>query len=214
MRTCGLFLFLASILPAAEVSGKWNGSMTAEGGASIPIFLALQRPAPELEGSIAFTANVTPKPLEKLALEGDLLTFQTEDNANHIITFRLTVSVRDMKGGAISEGKHLSVYLTPARGTNGYDRWPTNSSFAPKLIYKVDPEYTEEARKAKYQGTVLVYVKVTPDGRPTDLKVLRSLGMGLDEKALECVAKWRFEPGTKDGQAVTVEAQIEVNFRL
>ena len=49
---------------------------------------------------------------------------------------------------------------------------------------------------------------------PPTLKVMRSLGMGLDEKAMECVARWRFEPGTKDGRPVTVEAQIEVNFRL
>ena len=214
MRTVCLILFLASMLSAAEVGGRWDGAMTPEGGRSIPLFMTIREQGQALSGKISFASTGDPVSLERLSLQGDQLTFQVVDNANHVITFRLTVSVRDMKGEAISEGNHLSVYLTPARGTNGYDRWPPNSSFAPKLIYKVDPEYTEEARKAKYQGTVLVYVKVTPDGRPTDLKVLRSLGMGLDEKALECVAKWRFEPGTKDGQAVTVEAQIEVNFRL
>ncbi|MEO8372979.1 MAG: energy transducer TonB [Candidatus Solibacter sp.] len=211
MRT--LIFFLASLLPAAEVTGKWNGAMTAE-GISIPIFLTMQRLAPELSGTIAFTSAATPVPLEKLSLQGDQLKFQAVDSANHVFAFQLTVSGRDMEGEAISEGKHLSVYLAPLRGTNGFDRWPPNSTFAPKLIHKVDPEYTEEARRAHYQGTVLVYAKVAPDGRPTDLRVLRSLGMGLDEKALECVAKWRFEPGTKDGHAVTVEVQIEVNFRL
>jgi TonB family protein len=202
------------MVPAAEVVGQWNGAMTPEVGASIPIFLTMQRPAPELAGSIAFTSDGEPVRLEKIALNGDQLTFQAPDSSGHVIMFRLTVSVRDIKGEAISEGRRLSVYLTPTRGTNGFDRWPPGSSLAPRLMYRVEPEYTDEARKARLQGTVLVYVKVTPEGRATELKILRGLGMGLDEKALECVAKWRFEPGTRDGHAVTVEAQIEVNFRL
>jgi len=85
---------------------------------------------------------------------------------------------------------------------------------APTLIYKVEPEYSEEARKAKYQGTVLLYVQVDPSGKAINMRVLHSLGLGLDEKAMEAVRKWRFKAGTKDGKAVTVEAQIEVNFRL
>ena len=85
---------------------------------------------------------------------------------------------------------------------------------APVLIYKVPPEYTEEARKAKYQGTVLLYVEIGPDGTATNIKVQRSLGLGLDEKAVECVKQWRFKPGQKDGQPVAVAATIEVNFRM
>jgi TonB family protein len=85
---------------------------------------------------------------------------------------------------------------------------------APALIYKVEPEYSEEARKAKYQGTVLLYVQVDPSGKAVNMRVLHSLGLGLDEKAMEAVRKWKFKPGMKDGKPVTVEAQIEVNFRL
>jgi TonB family protein len=84
----------------------------------------------------------------------------------------------------------------------------------PVLLHKVEPEYSEEARKAKYQGTVLLYVEVTPDGRATNIKVTRSLGLGLDEKAMEAVKQWKFKPGYKNGQPVTVAATIEVNFRL
>lgn len=84
----------------------------------------------------------------------------------------------------------------------------------PSVLYKVEPEYSEEARKAKYQGTVVLYVEVDPAGHPRNLRVLRSLGLGLDEKAIEAVEKWKFRPGFKDGRAVTVAAQIEVNFRL
>ena len=85
---------------------------------------------------------------------------------------------------------------------------------APVLLYKVEPEYSEEARKAKYQGTVVVYVEVDPSGRAVNPRILRSLGLGLDEKAIEAIRNWRFRPGYKDGKPVTVVATIEVNFRL
>ena len=85
---------------------------------------------------------------------------------------------------------------------------------APQLLFKVEPEYSEEARKAKFQGTVVLYIVVDEKGLPRDVKVVRPLGLGLDEKALEAVTKWRFKPGYKDGRPVAVVATIEVNFRL
>lgn len=85
---------------------------------------------------------------------------------------------------------------------------------APAVILKVEPEYSEEARKAKFQGTVLLSVIVDEKGNPRDLRVVRPLGLGLDEKAMEAVMKWRFRPGLKDGRAVAVSAYVEVNFRL
>jgi len=85
---------------------------------------------------------------------------------------------------------------------------------APSVLSKVEPEYSEEARKAKWQGTVVVSVVVDELGRPRNVKVQRSLGLGLDQKAVEAVAQWRFKPGLKDGKPVPVFATIEVNFRL
>jgi len=82
------------------------------------------------------------------------------------------------------------------------------------VLTKVDPEYSEEARKAKYSGTVMLEVIVDMEGRARDIRVSRSLGMGLDEKAVEAVTKWKFKPGMKDGRPVNVRALIEVNFRL
>jgi periplasmic protein TonB len=84
----------------------------------------------------------------------------------------------------------------------------------PAVIYKVDPEYSEEARKAKYSGTVMLSVVVDAEGHARDIHVVKSLGMGLDEKAMEAVEKWKFKPGMKGGMAVNVRATIEVNFRL
>jgi len=89
-----------------------------------------------------------------------------------------------------------------------------NGVTAPIVLYKKEPEYSEEARKAKYQGTVVLYIVVDPSGRAVNPKVVRSLGLGLDEKALEAVRQWKFKPGYKDGRPVTVAATIEVNFRL
>jgi TonB family protein len=85
---------------------------------------------------------------------------------------------------------------------------------SPAVLYKVEPEYSEQAREAKFQGTVLLYVEVGPDGKAYNIAVRRSLGMGLDEKAIEAVRRWKFRPGTKGGEPVTVQATIEVNFRL
>jgi TonB family protein len=85
---------------------------------------------------------------------------------------------------------------------------------APIVLLKRDPEYTEAARAAKFQGTVLLGVEIGPDGLAHNIRVVRSLGLGLDEKAMEAVTTWHFKPGTKDGEPVTVAANIEVNFRL
>jgi TonB family protein len=84
----------------------------------------------------------------------------------------------------------------------------------PTIVSKVEPQYSEEARKAGLQGTVLLKIIVDPAGKPRDPKVLRGLGLGLDEKAIEAVNNWQFQAGAKDGQPVPVQAQIEVNFRL
>ena len=85
---------------------------------------------------------------------------------------------------------------------------------APSLIYKVEPNYTEEARKSKIQGVVILYVEIDPTGTPSNIKVTRHLDAGLDDKAIEAVKKWKFKPGMRNGQAVTVAASIEINFRL
>ncbi len=85
---------------------------------------------------------------------------------------------------------------------------------APAVLFKVEPEYSEEARKARFQGTVLLVIVVDERGNPRDIRVIRPAGLGLDEKALQAVQQWRFSPGKKDGRPVAVQAMIEVNFRL
>jgi TonB family protein len=84
----------------------------------------------------------------------------------------------------------------------------------PSLLYKVEPEFSEAARKIKHQGNVVLELEVDPAGIATNLKISRMLGEGLDAKAMEALKAWRFKPGMKDGKPVTVSARIEVSFRL
>jgi periplasmic protein TonB len=84
----------------------------------------------------------------------------------------------------------------------------------PKVLVSADPEFSEEARKAKFSGNVLVYFIVDENGTPTHVRVARGVGMGLDEKAVEAVRLYKFKPGMKDGKPVKVEMAIEVNFQI
>jgi TonB family protein len=84
----------------------------------------------------------------------------------------------------------------------------------PMVVYKVDPEYSEEARVAKVSGTVLLQTVIGTDGKAQDIQVLKSFGFGLDDCAITAVSRWNFKPGMKDGSPVPVYATIEVNFRL
>jgi len=86
---------------------------------------------------------------------------------------------------------------------------------APVLLHQVDPEFSDEARRAKYQGICMISIIVDTNGNPQNPRVVRPLGMGLDEKALEAVRQFRFKPAMKDGKTpVPVMITVEVNFRL
>jgi len=85
---------------------------------------------------------------------------------------------------------------------------------APELIYKVDPEFSEEARKSKTTGNVLVNLIVDQSGHAQNVHVLRGVGMGLDEKAVEAVKQYRFKPAMENGKPVAVEMNVEVLFEI
>jgi protein TonB len=83
-----------------------------------------------------------------------------------------------------------------------------------ELIYKEEPEYSEEARKARWQGTVELAIDIDTSGRPANIRVLHPLGLGLDEKAIAAVQKWRFRPAFSGDKAVTAPATVQVTFHL
>lgn len=198
--------------------------------------------AEKVIGTVATGDESKPVPIQKAEIQGDTLTFEVHDNAGRVVTFRLTLTGTTLNGESTAGGQTSKVSLSQMKGgflqvgggagdrtrpsaENNVGAGQRNSSGSgvlrvgggvspPMLIHKVDPEYTEEARAANYQGTVVLYVEIGPDGTASKVKVVRSPGLGLDEKAIEAVRQWRFRPGQKDGQPVTVTATIEVNFRL
>jgi TonB family protein len=89
-----------------------------------------------------------------------------------------------------------------------------DSFTSPTLIFKVEPEYTQEARAARIEGTVILSIEVDAKGIPQNIKLLRSFAPGLEQKAIDAVSRWRFRPAMRDGQPVAITAQVEVNFRL
>ena len=84
----------------------------------------------------------------------------------------------------------------------------------PTLIFAPDPEFSDEARRAKYQGVCVVGLIVDVTGNPQHVHIVRALGMGLDEKAMEAVRQYKFKPAQFKGKNVAVEVNIEVNFRI
>jgi TonB family protein len=84
----------------------------------------------------------------------------------------------------------------------------------PKPVYTPGPSYTESAQKAKTQGTVALAIVITPEGGVQDIEVCKNLEPSLDQRAVETVRQWRFEPATKDGKPVAAHVNVEVSFRL
>lgn len=208
-----LFFSLAATgaLWAADLSGAWRGVLE-RGDKKDGISLTLEQHGQEISGTLSFDGQPKRSPIEKPELSGDRLTFEIRDNEGRMISFRVTVTDARMTGDA-SAGDRVGKIQLAKTSTTGVYR-VTGGLPAPILVHKVPPEYSEEALRAKLEGTVVLYVQITPNGDATNIKVIRSLGSGLDEKAVECVKQWKFKPGHKGDQPVTVEATIEVNFRL
>jgi periplasmic protein TonB len=117
-------------------------------------------------------------------------------------------------GGGIGSGKGPGVGPGEGGGIGGGIFHVGGGVSPPRAVYSPEPEFSEEARKAKYQGVCTLGLVVGVDGRATNIRVLSSLGMGLDEKAIEAVKNWKFEPAMKDGHPVPVEIALEVDFHL
>jgi TonB family protein len=129
-----------------------------------------------------------------------------------VVKTATTAKVRHRPGYFVNQRVGLALSnVAPRPAAPGvappYDR-------APVLTFKKEPEYSEAAREAKYQGAVLLDIDVDLSGRPVNVHVARSLGLGLDEQAVEAVRLWRFRPASKDGKPVEAKAQVEVIFRL
>jgi protein TonB len=125
-------------------------------------------------------------------------------------------------GGGIGSGEGTGIGsgrgggLGPGEGGGvGGGVYSVGGNVTPPIpIYKPEPPYSEEARKAKYQGTVVLWIIVNIQGSVTDARVVKPLGLGLDEKALDTVRTWKFKAATRNGVPVPVRVMVEVSFRL
>jgi len=129
------------------------------------------------------------------------------------------------QGGVRSNGKGgphgIGDYLGSGPGRYNGPGGPGNGKVErvrvtrqPQVIYKVEPEYSEEARKVKYQGSVLLGIDVDVNGQAINIHVIRAAGLGLDERAIEAVHKWRFRPALSGDSPVVAPATVEVSFHL
>ncbi len=161
--------------------------------------------------------KITPKLAVPPTLVGDPKMVMKSDLPNIGMTNGLNVGVSmgNGHGSGLGSGNGGGLGSGNGGGTGGGDfRIGVNGVSRPSLIYQTEPEFSEEARKAKFQGEVLVHAVIDANGRPTRLVITRPLGMGLDEKAKEAVMQWRFKPAMKDGHPVPVPLDIAVNFQI
>jgi protein TonB len=117
-------------------------------------------------------------------------------------------------GGGVGVGHGPGVGAGSGGGIGGGVFKVGGGISAPKALATPDPEYTEEARNAKTQGMVVLWLIVDQQGNPRDIRVVRGLGFGLDARAIDAVKQWRFEPAMKDGHPVNVQISVEVGFKL
>jgi protein TonB len=117
-------------------------------------------------------------------------------------------------GGGVGSGRGNGIGPGEGGGYGGGIYHVGGGVSNPVLIFAPDPEFSDEARRAKYQGVCVVGLIVDSQGNPQHVRIVRPLGMGLDEKAMEAVRQYKFKPAEFKGRAVAVEVNIEVNFRI
>jgi TonB family protein len=117
-------------------------------------------------------------------------------------------------GGGLGAGHGVGQGPGSRAGYGGGVMNVGNGVSAPQVIHSVEPQFTPEARQANYTGTVGIQLIVDSNGDPQDVRVVRHLGMGLDEEAIAAVKQYRFRPAVYDGHPVSVQMIIDVDFRL
>jgi TonB family protein len=118
-------------------------------------------------------------------------------------------------GGGLGSGNGIGYGPGSGWNTGGGLAQVGGRVSGPVPLFQPEAEFSDEARRAKYQGVCLVGLIVDAQGNPQNVHIVRSLGMGLDEKAMEAVRKYKFKPAMRDGKTpVPVMVDVEVNFRL
>ena len=123
-------------------------------------------------------------------------------------------SMGNGNGSGIGSGNGNGIGPGSGGNTGGGPMHIGGSVRPPSVLYSVEPEFSEEARKAKFSGNVQVYLWVDEQGNPSHVKVVRGVGMGLDEKAVDAVRQYKFKPAMQNGKPVKVDLYVDVNFQI
>jgi len=178
----------------------------------VPPAAVIRNPAPKL----AFEPTVMVPPDIKVAMNNNMPNLG-DPKSSAVIPSNGTGSgggIGSGSGGGVGPGKGPGVGPGEGGGMGGGVFRPGMGATEPRCISCPEPEFSEEARKAKYQGICVIGIIVDAEGRPTNIHIITSLGMGLDEKAMEAVKTWHFAPAMKDGHPVPYAATLEVDFHL
>ena len=175
----------------------------------VPPVVVVRNENPKLEMAPTIVADAQPPNVDMTVFGDPLAGVRAPSNGTGS-----GAGIGSGKGGGVGSGTGQGAGPGRGGGFGGGAYRIGNGVSAPVPLFKPDPEYSEEARKAKFQGSVILQIIVDENGNPKDIKVIRPLGLGLDEKAIEAVQKWRFRAGILNGKPVPVRANVEVNFRL
>jgi TonB family protein len=212
-----LLLALAATvqLTAADVRGIWSGTAETNGG-RIGIVVTLKQDGQALSGTVATSDDTIPEPIESADVRGDTVTFEMHDDARRLVKYRLALADGVMTGDITAGDRVSRVELVPVADAGFYPIAGGRLSSQPLLIRQVQPGYTEGAHTARLQGTVVLQVEIDPSGKVVNspIRIARSLGLGLDEKAIEAVKQWKFKPAVRNGVPVTAPSTLEINFRM
>lgn len=181
-------------------------------------------PRASLSGQITSPTVIVPKEMPKLAVEPTLMVApevkipQGGQVGDPLSQFTQALSNGPGGPGGIGHGccDGVGDGTGPHFGSGPPGIYPAGKMgvSAPQVIYNPEPSFSDEARKSKTQGVVVLMLVVGKDGRTYSIHVRQSLGMGLDEKAIEAVSHWLFRPATLNGQPVATQIAVEVEFRL
>ena len=208
---------LAPMLPASHNDGSGSGSHDPidPTRGNPPKFSAMPL-APSIIPTIA-----NPKLAAESAIVKQPIMMPTDPSLPNIgiMTSTNVTMISNGPGGPAGLGSGANGTYGPGSGHtlgpgSGDGLQPGNGVKAPILLYAPTAEFSDEARRNKYQGVCMIAVVVDAQGIPRNPVVVRRLGEGLDEKALEVIPLYRFKPGMKDGRAAPTRIVIEVNFRL
>ncbi|SEG14822.1 protein TonB [Bryocella elongata] len=202
-----------AVLPRAERTGGGGGqhNLAPVAQGHLPKLAQLQLMPPKAPPTEAAKITIEPTVVLQKDLkmaDNSLPNLGLPDSSLH------GVSLGNGAGTGIGSGHGAGIGPGAGGNTGGGVMHIGGSVKAPVVISSVEPEFSEEARKAKFSGNVQVYLVVDQHGNPTHVRVVRGVGMGLDEKAAEAVKQYKFKPATQNGKPVEVDMYVDVGFQI